>query len=537
LQRLQTTVLIIGGGATGTGLARDLTLRGIDCTLVERRDINAGASGANHGLLHSGGRYAAADPETARECRQEGQLLKRLAPHCIEETGGLFVAVAGDDERYVADFPRHCEHGGLPVQALTPREAREMEPRLSDQLIAAYHVEDAALDPFKLSLENMAHAQALGARLLCHAPVTSMRLRGGRVSAVSLRHSRTGLPTEIEPRMVVNATGAWAAGITAMAGIALPLLYSKGSLVITDRRLTRRVVNRLRPATDGDILVPGGTVSLLGTTSLRLDDLRDIRPTIAEIDAIVDQGAVMVPALRSTRFIRAYAGVRPLFGTSSNGDDRRVSRGFALLDHGKEGVDNFITITGGKLTTFRLMAEKTADLVCRKLGLDRPCRTRTVSLPDTAAGRWTEPGLGPRRWMHDRRKDDTILCECEMVPSSALDEVTAGLVKQQLDVNLRAIGLRSRVGKGSCQGAFCGVRILAHLYERGALSANRGLEDLRAFLGSRWRGLRPVLWDVSLVQEELQEALHCGLFGLEQTRSEPRERSDPSPPGSHGEPP
>ena len=101
---MNTQVLIIGGGATGTGLARDLALRGVDCILVEKRDINAGASGGNHGLLHSGARYIASDPAAAVECQQEGQLLKKLAPHCVEQTGGLFVAIQGDDENYIADF-------------------------------------------------------------------------------------------------------------------------------------------------------------------------------------------------------------------------------------------------------------------------------------------------------------------------------------------------------------------------------------------------------------------------------------------------
>ena len=112
---METQVLIIGGGITGVGLARDLALRGVSCLLVERRDICAGASGANHGLLHSGARYVRSDPMAAVECREESALLKSLAPHCIEETGGLFVAVAGDDEQYVAEFPGFCARCGRAV--------------------------------------------------------------------------------------------------------------------------------------------------------------------------------------------------------------------------------------------------------------------------------------------------------------------------------------------------------------------------------------------------------------------------------------
>src|SRR5512137_2897316 len=110
---MDTQVLIIGGGATGTAVARDLALRGVACVLVERDDLNAGASGRNHGLLHSGARYVANDAEAAAECRAEGEILKRVAPQCIEETGGLFVAVEGDDEGYVAAFPALCARAGI----------------------------------------------------------------------------------------------------------------------------------------------------------------------------------------------------------------------------------------------------------------------------------------------------------------------------------------------------------------------------------------------------------------------------------------
>jgi glycerol-3-phosphate dehydrogenase len=516
-ETLKTKVLIIGGGATGTGLARDLALRGIPSILVERKDINAGASGANHGLLHSGGRYAASDPETARECREEGDLLKQLAPHCVEDTGGLFVAIEGDDENYIADFPQHCQKSGLPVKAVDPAEAIEMEPALSHRLIAAYHVQDGAIDPFKLSLENVAQANSLGSTLLCHTRVAGFERIGGRIKAVHLFQESRQREVTVEAEQVVNATGVWAREVAEMAGLAIDLVYSKGSLVITDERLTQGVINRLRPATDGDILVPGGTVSLLGTTSIRLDRLEDIRPTVVEVNAIIDQGAEMLPILKSTRYIRAYAGVRPLVSNPSSGDDREVSRGFTLIDHSRDGVENFTTITGGKLSTYRIMAERTADVVSQKLGISAPCKTRSEPLPDTVHGRWTEPGKAPREWIKKHDTEDILLCECEMVPTSTVDQVIDAVRGQNNKADLKAIGLRSRIGKGTCQGAFCGVRILAHMYDRDLLQSTRGLEDLQQFLNGRWRGIRPVLWDMGLVQEELQEALHCGLFGLEQT--------------------
>ncbi len=516
---METQVLIIGGGATGTGLARDLALRGVSCILVDKGDLNAGASGGNHGLLHSGARYVAGDAESAVECRIEGERLKRTAPHCIEDTGGLFVAVRGDDENYVADFPGYCKRAGIPCKSLSPSEAMEKEPSLSAEVIGAYEVEDATVDPFKLSLENMADAQARGGKLIRHARVLSFEFENRRISRVHLK-CRSGGKIVVEPEQVVNAAGAWSGEIAALAGVPIKMLFSKGSLLVTHERITDRVINRLRPPGDADILVPGGTVSILGTTSTKVPSPDNVHPTVEEVDHIVSQGALMVPALESVRYIRAYSGVRPLICANDDEDGRDVSRGFSLYDHEDCDIPNFITITGGKLTTFRLMAEKAGDLVCKKLGVTAPCLTRSEPLPASSSGMWTEPGLSPKLWFKAGDPDDHLLCECEMVPRSAVDSIMENIRKNGGTPTLKEIGLRSRVGKGPCQGSFCGIRVAAHMHDRGALDGGLGIGDLKAFFSERWRGQRPIFWGDQLSQAELAEALHCGLFGLELTDME-----------------
>jgi glycerol-3-phosphate dehydrogenase len=512
---IQTQVLIIGGGVTGTALARDLALRGVDCILVEKEDINAGASGRNHGLLHSGARYVAGDPGAAMECRAEGDILKRVAAQTIEDTGGYFVAVQGDDERYIADFPSWCERSGIKARVVDVAAARAQEPALSDHTIAVFEVPDAAIDPFRLSLESMAQARGLGARLIRRARVGGFEREGRRICAALVQSVLGGPELRIEAAQVVNAAGAWAREVALLAGVSIAMTYSKGTLLVTHTRLASRVVNRLRRPGNGDIMMPGGTVSIIGTTSVQVDSLEDIRATSAEADLIIAQAAPMLPALANARFIRAYAGVRPLLGSSGLADSRTVSRGFALFDHEEQGLDNFATLTGGKLTTCRLMAERAADLVCRRLGVTQPCVTATTLLPQAPECAWTEPGHSAREWVGAHRPDDTLLCECEMVSGSAVDAIHAALRASGDRATLTDIGLRSRVGKGACQGAFCGLRTAAHLYQNGDFQAQRGLTEIVDFFGERWRGQRPILWGEQLAQAELAEALHCGLFGEE----------------------
>lgn len=511
----QAHVLILGGGATGTGLARDLALRGVPCLLAERRDICAGASGGNHGLLHSGARYVASDREAAVECREEGDILKRLQPQCIEDSGGLFVAVPGDDENYVADFSSMCEASGVPARELSPREACALEPVLSESVVAAYEVPDGAVDPFMLCLDNVAHSLSLGGECVRNAEVIGFERDNGRIVRTLFRNGITGEQFAVEAVVVVNATGAWAGLVARLAGASINLLYSSGSLLVTQDRLARRVVNRLRKAADSDILVPGGTVSVLGTTSVTVEHPDQCRPTVEEADTMIEDARAMIPALETTRYIRAYAGVRPLVVAGEGGDARNVSRGFSLIDHERDGVENFVTITGGKLTTYRLMAEKTADLICAKLGVEAPCRTRTEPLPASSMGRWTEPGLGPKTWLRERGGDDLILCECEMVPRSAVDSILSHGGDMRGTSKVQGIGMRSRVGKGPCQGGFCGLRVTSHLYDRGDVSGTQGVDELRAFTERRWRGFSPVLWGLGMVQADLQEALYCGALDLE----------------------
>ena len=312
---ITTPVLIIGAGATGAGLLRDLALRGVKALLIEQRDVNSGASGGNHGLLHSGARYVASDREAAVECHEEGSILRRLAPQCVEDTGGLFVAVRGDDERYVADFPTLCAKSGVPCRGLESATARVMEPALSEDVIAAFAVQDGAVDPFMLSLDNIAQALSLGASMRRNLAATAMETSGGRITGVRCRDITTGEEIHIEAELVINAAGAWAGRIAALAGAHINILFSMGSLLITQDRIATRVINRLRRPSDADILVPGGTVSILGTTSIRVPSPDGCRPSVDVMfrsAADVFPPAGIVAVVLTGMGCDGAAGLRPL---------------------------------------------------------------------------------------------------------------------------------------------------------------------------------------------------------------------------------
>ena len=195
---IQTQVLIIGGGVTGTALARDLALRGVDCILVEKDDINAGASGRNHGLLHSGASYVAGDREAAMECQSEGSILKRIAPQAIQDTSGYFVAVQGDDERYVADFPLHCERAGIQTSAVDVATARALEAVVSARGVRRRHQTSVRALTFDastatLDLDGVPGGERVSARAVVLA-TGRFSGRGLTADRAGVRESILGLP-------------------------------------------------------------------------------------------------------------------------------------------------------------------------------------------------------------------------------------------------------------------------------------------------------------------------------------------------------
>ncbi|MDA8125637.1 MAG: anaerobic glycerol-3-phosphate dehydrogenase subunit GlpA [Deltaproteobacteria bacterium] len=507
---LETEVLIIGGGATGAGIARDLALRGIPCLLVEKGDFTSGASGRNQGLLHSGGRYAVNDPEAARECISENRILRRIAPHCIEATGGLFVSLPEDGAAYRSSFIAACEAAGIDTLSLTPHEALSLEPRLNPLLLGAVQVPDGAIDPFLLVVENARDAESRGAKVLLHTEVTGLIRDGGRIAGVRVRDGITRGTYAIAAPWVINATGAWVNRILGMAGQKIGIALSKGSMLITNTRLSERVINRCRPPASGDIVVPNDTVSILGTTSGRAEDLEHIEVTPEEVAFLVEELSQMIPAVAGERFTRAYAGVRPLVQAKAGDDDRAISRGFTLIDHAKsDGLAGLVTITGGKLITYRLMAEKTVDFLCERMGLHVPCVTHVQRLPGAGLSNALKDRLLRLRRQHPAARGE-ILCDCELVPKEAVD----ALLREGKVRDFQDVLHRTRLAKGTCQGGFCVYRLLGLLNEL-KMGERRGSNRiLRDFLEERWKGIRPVLWGTSLKEEELIESIYKGLFNL-----------------------
>ncbi len=380
-------VIVVGGGGTGAAILHDLSLRGFDAVLVERGELTSGTTGRHHGQLHSGARYAVNDQESAVECVEENAILRRIARPALELNDGLFVAVSDEDEAFNGLFLESCRACGIPTRLLAPKEALALEPNLAPEVRLAVQVPDGTMDAWRLPMMFCSTARSQGADIRTFTEVLGLESVAGGVTGVRVVDRRAEREYTIKGDLVVNAAGPWAGRVARMAGANVPIRPTPGVMVAVRGRLSNMVVNRLSPPGDADIVVPQRNLSIVGTTSWFVESPEDaLDCPEGHVEMLLEKGAEMIPGIRQAPVRAAWVAARPLIGDKKEESGRGMSRAFRCYDHrAEDGVDGFVSVAGGKATTLRAMAEKAVDLVCAKLGLDLPCRTRDkVLLPHQA---------------------------------------------------------------------------------------------------------------------------------------------------------
>jgi len=403
--KVQKRVVVIGGGGTGAASAYDLALRGVAVTLLERGELGSGTTGRHHGQLHSGARYAVADRAIARECMAETLTLRRIAGDCLEFNGGLFVSLPEDDASYGNSFLEACGEAGIPVEEIPISRALTLAPALNPAIRRALLVPDGSFDAFRLMMRFFAAARLAGADIRPFNEVVGVKSSDGQVASVEVLDRSVGTTYTLQADAVLIAAGPWSSSVGALAGVDIPVTAAPGAMVAVEGRLSDLVLSRLRPPSDGDILVPQRRLSIIGSTQRDAADPDGLSATEDEVRALLGAGDELIPGFSSRPIRAAWAAARPLAGrpqassSPANGPEsgleaaRAISRDLVLYDHGRtDGVAGLFSMLGGKATTLRAMGELAADSLCAYLGIEAPCQTRDRVLPQHRSF-WTGEGL------------------------------------------------------------------------------------------------------------------------------------------------
>ncbi len=390
-------LLVIGGGITGAGVARDAAMRGLRTALVERDDFACGTSSRSSRLIHGGVRYLEhGQLAMVFESSAERRTLLRIAPHLVRPLAFTWPVYAG------ARVSRWKLAAGLTLydalalfrnvgrhERLNVADALSREPRLlANGLTGGARYWDAATDDMRLTLATVRSAADAGAVVVNHAAVISLARDGTRIAGAVVRDQHTGDVVHVRARAVVNATGPWSDDVERLADPDAPagVRGSKGVHICVPRERVANVgaVTVLAPRDDRVMFIlPAGDFTIVGTTDTYEDvDPTEVRASEQDVAYLLEAANHFFPGARLQRHdvVSAWAGLRPL-ATASAPDGGNADPGGASREHDiTESAPGLIRVTGGKLTTYRRMAAEVVDAAQRSLGVIR-VRTTTGRVP------------------------------------------------------------------------------------------------------------------------------------------------------------
>ena len=539
-------LIVVGGGCNGTGIARDAAMRGLSVLLVEKNDFAAGTTGASSGMIHGGPRYLQYEVGTTKKACRDAGYIRKIAPHlCFRIPFLVPVMQEGRPhwrnqitlelmETFFEVYDRFSSlKGGQSHTRLTGDEVRGLEPAIPAGVEGAVTFDEWGIDTNRLCVANALAAAEYGAKVHNHTEVIKVLREGQRVVGITTRHARTGERIEHRGKIVFNATGPWSPQLANLAGVIVRIRQGKGIHLILDRRLTNMAI--VSKCIDGRqiFINPHENTTMVGTTDDDYyGDLDDIPVTEDEIEYLLQGIEDVFPEIRKARIISTWRGIRPtIYGKDCYEDE--LSRDHLIIDHSvTERVEGIISMIGGKLASYREMAEEATDLVAKKLQSSVPCRTHLVALP---GGESTPDVMGiaercgidsyvARRLSYrqgdkaeqiltdvaTKPQEKTLLCLCEPVTAAELRHSA----RYEWADSLADIMRRTRLGSGPCQGALCAMPGAACLAEEKDWSAAETIADLEHFIDTQWRARMNILRGDQLAQEEINQAVFCGTLQL-----------------------
>ncbi|MFO7835443.1 MAG: FAD-dependent oxidoreductase [Candidatus Thorarchaeota archaeon] len=539
-------VVVIGGGSTGTAVARDCAMRGLETLLLERDDIASATVGTCAGMISSGLKYMD-EPEIVDMCSEEVVHFKRIARHLIMKNPILTPLMKMSDVstggNFAEEYSKRAETRDVPpVLFLTPEDALKIEPKLNSDIIASIYFEEYFIDPFRLCLLQAIDAKRNGASVRTYCEVHDIETLAEDGNRVTFFDRVSRETQSVTAKCIVNASGPWATEVADMASANVDLRPNKGAHVILDRRIVN--VGIIAKAVDGRLiyLFPHENTALLGTTALDTwEDPDKLVATHDEIEYLLKSMEWVVPSIRDARIIRTMEGVRPLVADwkKPEGD---VTRGYEIIDHEDEGAAGIFSFTGGKLVMCRHMAEAVTDLVCEKLGLDRECTTHSGALPGMAddvdvlalakeygVSQHTVERMRARRGTETEQVLEladahpewkTTVCTCEPVMEAELRYS----IQEEFPRSLNDLRRRVRLGTGPCQGTFCTYKASAILTKELDWSGIDHQLEIMDYLAERWKGKRPSLRGQQLSQEELVHGIYSCVGNIDRSDVEYRRK-------------
>ena len=517
-------LIVVGGGINGAAVARDATMRGLSVGLFEMKDLSAGATWASSGMIHGGLRYLSKDPDVTRLACLDSGFIQQIAPHLIfripfvlpwVDKGLTSKVIFELAEVYFDVYDRYQPlKRGMQHTRMSPEEVRHIEPGIRPDILGAITMDEWGIDAQRLTVVNAVDAAERGADLHTYHRVRSLlRDDNANVCGVSVEDRVNGGARDVFGKVTLNACGPWAMEFARAQGVeTVGVRPGKGVHLMFAGRITNYAV--IFDGIDGRqmFICPHQNTTLIGTTDDDYyGDLSQLPVLESEVAYLLQAAERMFPSIRQYPLIGTTVGCRATLHEwgpyeSDLGREHRV------WDHEESGAAGFMTLAGGKLASYRVMAEEATDAICQRLGgFGGACETGGTPLPgghahDLTIEAFTELGLSGaaarrilyrhgsraeqiRAMMVDQPRTRALVDPLEPVTEAELRHV----IRTEHVVTVDDLKRRSRLGIASDGAARCAVRASQILSEELSIEPDLVPELARDFLQTRWedrRGIR-----------------------------------------------
>ena len=487
--------IIIGGGAIGACLARDLSLRGLSILLIEKGDLAEAYTGVCRDILLGGATVGLENAELGQICALERDIICKIAPSLLDSCKSYAVAVSEEDIKNMGRTRDFCNTAQIPFEQVNVGEFLEQEPNCNPAIQQVFQTHDVLINPALWIIHNAQDAKTHGATILTYCEVSHLLIEDKTVIGVQYLNNLTHQKVNAYGKFVINATGAWVSSLE--KDLELPSIDLQSpnidvtTLLVLQDQPSSNIIWSPGASHLSSLLIPAPNSVILGEKvhPIARDAIAEFKPDYDALEDLFTQGENLIPTIRNFRINRYFSIFRAQ--SSSLHQEQDPLAPYTFLDYQQYGYSGFVSVFGGNLTISRYIAEKVADEIVQKMDLTIACQTASSVLwtPD-----YDSPPTRLITQIHSVSADNSQICACTpdnihtVCPCYAIEKTHLESVRASLDVQkLEDYSRRTYLGWGDCLGQTCLIRLCNLESQWSEKSHSILLSELSTTLENRWK--------------------------------------------------
>ena len=359
-------IAVIGAGITGLATSYLLTREGIEVILIEKGKVGSGMTTHNAGQLHSGGRYVTLNQTVAKLCKKESAVWDNFAPFAISGENAVYACLDNKFIDYEELFLSGCKEANIKFNKITSNETKAIVKGINSKIRYSYLLGDRIINPFLVIDAFIEELKVAGCSIFEQSTVKSATLCSDKWK---LFIQNSNQEKEIDADFVINCSGSWLLDVLRLFEIKIEAKWDYGTMLCISKEICDRIVTKCAPYESGNVIIPSGNKTLVGSSSYSSNMLFNYKPSKEEVMVSKNNSSKIIPSINKLKVSGSFTGSRIILSNKLNSNNLHISKEITLLDHAElDGIPKIISVLPGKLTVGLLAAKLVANRALGNMG-------------------------------------------------------------------------------------------------------------------------------------------------------------------------